>query len=386
MCIRDIHTYELYPQIVIEQDLGGTGPTGAQLGLVSNAAIDACDVVNGRHLGYIPDPLQCRYDPTLDASALCVADGGSNTTASCVSTAQARAINKIWYGQTRDGSVPAPADDLGTAETLATNQQYFGLSRGTTLALLAGDAMSPPFFGPFFVAADQAALSLQDPRIATPSFTNATGNGADLWKDLTYADLARSGDRGVQLQSAFANVNSDDPNLSAFKARNGKLLAYHGTADVLVPAPGSINYYTRVAAEMGGIASIQGFYRYYLVPGMSHGFSNGTTNPSANPPLPTIDQLYDALTNWVEKGVKPDHLVAQVSATRTRKVCMYPNTPRYVGTGSTDDEANFVCQFHANDDPALLQQEAGLLKGNGPLRGNHDIDKARLKRGMGRHD
>ncbi len=38
--------------------------------------------------------------------------------------------------------------------------------------------------------------------------------------------------------------------------------------------------------------------------------------------------LLEALTSWVEAGVEPEHLVAQVDPTRTRKVCMYPNTPR----------------------------------------------------------
>ena len=85
-----------------------------------------------------------------------------------------------------------------------------------------------------------------------------------------------------------------------------------------------------------------------------------------------------SLTNWVENGVKPDHLVAQVNPTRTRKVCMYPNTPRYTGAGSTDDEVSFVCQVNAQDDRALLKEEAGLLQGNGPLRGNHDIGRVPL--------
>ncbi len=52
---------------------------------------------------------------------------------------------------------------------------------------------------------------------------------------------------------------------------------------------------------------------------------------------------------------------------------MYPNTPVYIGSGSTDDQANFYCQTNAQDDPALLAQEAGLLQGEGPLKGNHDI-------------
>ena len=37
-----------------------------QLTLLGNAAINACDVVNGQHLGYIPDPSECRYDPAHD--------------------------------------------------------------------------------------------------------------------------------------------------------------------------------------------------------------------------------------------------------------------------------------------------------------------------------
>jgi pimeloyl-ACP methyl ester carboxylesterase len=59
-------TAELYPQIVIHRDLGGRALTKRQLDLVSNAAISACDVVGGEHLGYIVDIAACRYDPTQD--------------------------------------------------------------------------------------------------------------------------------------------------------------------------------------------------------------------------------------------------------------------------------------------------------------------------------
>ena len=52
---------------------------------------------------------------------------------------------------------------------------------------------------------------------------------------------------------------------------------------------------------------------------------------------------------------------------------MYPNTPVYIGAGSTDDQANFYCQIKAQDDPALLAHEAGLLQGEGPQPSNNDI-------------
>ena len=98
-----------------------------------------CDVVNGQHLGYIPDPSTCNYDPTKDASVLCAASGGTNTTADCVTPLQARAMNKIWYGQTRDGTAPPPALDNGWPRTLDRNHIWYGLARGTnTVSALAG--------------------------------------------------------------------------------------------------------------------------------------------------------------------------------------------------------------------------------------------------------
>ena len=339
--LTKLHTYELYPQIVVQRDLGDVAITSAQHTLVSTAAINACDVVNGQHLGYVPDPLQCKYDPTTDANVLCTADGGTNSTASCVTPLQARAFNKIWYGQTPDGSVPSPANDIGTSINLASNQQWFGLTRGTNLSRLAGAT-------PFATAADQAALSLQDPRIATPAFINATGNGVDGWRSLSYADLSRSGERGVQLQNAFGNINTDNPDLSAFRARNGKMIAYHGLSDDLVPPQGTINYYTRVATQMGGIASVQNFYRLYLVPGMGHGLLNGTANLNANPPLPTNAQLYAALTDWIEKGVAPGRLdistvvTAATPVQKSRPICLYPQKATYV-SGDANVAASYVC-------------------------------------------
>jgi feruloyl esterase len=55
-----------------------------------------------------------------------------------------------------------------------------------------------------------------------------------------------------------------------------------------------------------------------------------------------------ALENWVEAGVAPDRIIASHSTggvvDRTRPLCPYPQEARYVGTGSIDDAANFVCR------------------------------------------
>ncbi|PVY61383.1 tannase/feruloyl esterase family alpha/beta hydrolase [Pusillimonas noertemannii] len=335
-------TTELYPQIVVQRDLGGNHLSNEQLDAASNAAIAACDLVGGEHLGYISDPASCTYDPTQDLDLLCTTDGGNNGGSACLTTAQALAVNKFWYGQTADGSVPAPDADNGMSDTLATNHKWYGLTRGSTLTALAGEQ-------PFPIAVDQVTLELQDPTYASPSFKNATGDGQDKWKTLSYAQLADAWDRGVQLQSEFANINTDNPDLSVFRDAGGKMITYYGLADQLIPPQGTLHYYRRVTEQMGGLAATQEFYRLYFVPGMGHGLYNGTSNPLANPPLPTMDQLYKLLTDWVEQGTAPAERVdISTQATdmfpeiKSRPICLHPLKAKFVG-GDPKIASSYEC-------------------------------------------
>ena len=67
-------TAELYPQIVMLRDLGAAIPE-AKLNAANAAAGAAC---GGTDLGFLLDPLQCRYDPTTDAAALCTGVAGQH--------------------------------------------------------------------------------------------------------------------------------------------------------------------------------------------------------------------------------------------------------------------------------------------------------------------
>jgi feruloyl esterase len=340
-------TSELYPQIVVQRDLGGVSLTAGKLSLLGNAAIKACDVVNGQHLGYVPDPSECRYDPTNDASVICVANGGTNTTADCATPLQAQAMNKIWYGLTRDGTAPPPSADNSWSVHVGGNHLWYGLTRGTNVGSLAGAT-------PFTIATDLVALEMQNPTLATTSFVNATGNGANGWKSLSYAQLANAYDNGLTLQSSFAHINTDDANLRPFRRSGGKMLMYHGLGDILIMPQGSINYYERVLREMDGLREVQKFYRFFLVPGMTHGIGNGTANPNANPPLPGIagtdgtTQLYDVLTDWVEKGIAPRRIDISSAVTpafpvaKSRPICAYPKKAMYVG-GDINAASSYVC-------------------------------------------
>lgn len=352
-------TAELYPQIVIQRDLGGVPLTTEQVHLVSAAAVSACDAsVTGQHDGFVSDHTACRYDPTCDPAVLCATDGGDNCdTAACLTRAQAKAVNKFWYGQTMDGSVPRPHEDNGFGARPAANQLWFGITRGS---FLGGDLATGGEFGlgssiagvpaPFTIATDQVALNLQDYSIATPSFMNGTAVGADGWKSLSYADLARAWNEGVALQEEFADINTDRTDLTEFRDGGGKLLMAHGLADQLVPPQGSRHYYERVREAIGSLEGTQEFFRFFEVAGMGHCGGNGSArglegvSPAPNPPLPAPGQLYQTLTRWVENGEVPERIdVSTPDSARSRPLCLYPKKVVYLG-GDVDDAASYACE------------------------------------------
>ena len=337
-------TAELYPQIVYQRDLGGVPLTSAQQSSMGNAAIGVCGNVGGQNLGYILDPTTCTYDPRKDPNVLCsgvagIGVTGTNTTTACVNLAQATAMNKIWYGQTDDGSAPDPTVDNGFALEPTGLQRWYGLSRGTNPSGLAGNS-------PFPIATDQVALELQNPRIATPSFINATSNGMNEWMSLSYLQLSSAFYTGIALQPEFAFINTDDPNLAMFERVGGKAITWHGLNDTLIPFPGTINYYNKVIHQMGGsLPRVQNFWKLYLVSGAGHGTANGTSNPSANPPAVAAGQLYALLTAWVENGVAPGRIDLQTPAgmpAKSRPICVYPQKARYV-SGDPNVSTSWTC-------------------------------------------
>lgn len=154
---------------------------------------------------------------------------------------------------------------------------------------------------------------------------------------------------GVALNSRFGDINTDDPDLTAFKARGGKLIHVQAINDELVPYQGSVNYYERVLAKMGGLPSVHDFYRFYLVPGMAHGSRNGTANPDANPPVIRgyKAELYTLLTGWVENGVTPGNVVLRSLSDRpvakSLPMCALATKVTHVG-GDINEADSYACR------------------------------------------
>ena len=351
-------TAELYPQIVMQQDLGGPLPN-AQLHATSALALRACGGAQASW-GFLLDPWACNYNPARDPQALCQGEQGeanvvgTSQASTCLRLKQAQAINKIWYGMTRDGSAPDPAVDNGHSAQPASarGQIWWGLTRGTDLSALAGQE------APFPISTQVTAFSLRNPRIAQKGmFTNATGNAEDGWKNLGYAQLVNAYERGLAMQAELSNINTDSTDLSAFRNRGAKILSYHGLSDQLIMPQGSLNYFERLVQAQGSVGQVHSFNRLFFIAGLGHAGSfnlsgsvglDGQVTPAARAALPQPstgrDELFTALRQWVERGVAPERIeLSAASAPLSLPICLHPAKPTLTGP-DPNTASSYTCR------------------------------------------
>jgi Tannase and feruloyl esterase len=197
---------------------------------------------------------------------------------------------------------------------------WYPNTRGTNLSALGGAA-------PFIATTEQAKFWVYfdpgwDPAVLTYD------NYLQFFKD--------------NVTNVGPVMASDNPDLSVFRDRGGKLVMWHGFSDQLIVPGGSIDYYDAVTQALGGgYKRTQQFARLFMAPGVDHCASLASVGP-------TPKGLFDAVVDWVEHGDAPDTILAAKTlgggATQTRPLCPYPSFARWTGVGSTDDAANFVCE------------------------------------------
>ena len=349
----------VWPSIVTQHDLRGVPLTVDQSNLVSIAALNVCSAaLNGQYDGYysnLSDLVGCAYDPSTDPVVLCISAGGTNPTPACLSRAQALAVNKMWYGATVTGAVPSPAVDNGYNLVRTPEHLWWGIPRGDNLSATA--IPSPNLLSIF---TDQIALSLQDPtRGSGPpfQFTNATGNGMDGWKHLSYSEYATSFVLGKLLGPAFGNIDTDNPDIRGFRDSGGKMITLQGLNDTLVEPASTADYYHRSSSMVGGFERAQQFHRLFYAPARGHCDSSALgLPPGANPNPPDLNQaapnsgdivrteVFDSLVAWVENGTAPTMFTAtSPDATVNRPVCMYPTQLTYLG-GDTNLASSYSCE------------------------------------------
>lgn len=280
--------------------------TEAHLAVVQKAALAQCDRLDGVADGVVEDPRQCKFDPV-------VVQCKDGKTSDCLTAAQVEGLRKLYQG---------PRDAKGKSILP-------GYPAG-------GEAV--PNAWPLWISGDKA----QHPSFARSFFANF------VYSDTGWQLAQLNLDRDLKAARRLAPiVAADNPDLSAFKARGGKLIVYHGWADAAITPYSTIQYYDAVRAKMG-VKSADAFSRLFMVPGMSHCFSG---------PGPDSFDMLATLDGWVESGKAPDVVIAAktdndyagllgmpAKTLKTRPLCAYPKIARWDGKGSTDKAESFSCQ------------------------------------------
>jgi feruloyl esterase len=290
---------------------GGAGwMDAAHVKLLTDAVYAACDGLDGVKDGIISNVAGCNR--AFDPKTLRCPNGATGET--CLSDAQLKAVEMI-------ASPYAPGVTVADMDTFPE----WALLEGATFSGPSnfGQVRQPsnPISGKeplLYSAGDQTIkfIITRDPAFDPMRFD------PKAWAK----DVAR----------AAAIMDVTDVSLAPFKAKGGKIILTHGTADDLITPHNTEAYYERQVKAFGE-AGVASFIRFYEIPGLGHGF--GIFNAK-------FDGLA-AIDDWVEHGRAPTGLVAidgNPGANRARPMCEWPTWPTFTGASGTGNQAaSFTC-------------------------------------------
>jgi feruloyl esterase len=225
------------------------------------AALNACDANDGRKDGLIGNAEKCRFDPVV------IQCKGADAP-TCFTAPQVAAANKIYSGpknpRTKEQiySPIFPGSELGWAQ-LAGGAEPLGI---------------PVDFFRYYV--------FEDPK------WDYKARPLNFDSDVAKAD-----------RPEIAAVNAVNPDLTRYFARGGKLLLIGGWADAAVPPAVAVDYYKKVVNTTGSKATKESM-RFFMVPGMAHGFGTTGAENFNTDALAVIEQ-------WKRTGKAPDKLVLE---------------------------------------------------------------------------
>jgi feruloyl esterase len=296
---------------------------------IAKEVLRQCDPQDGLTDTIVSDPVGCNFRPQ---ELLCSANVTNSTSEGCLTAPQISTLYKIY------------SDSWGENQTFIFPHLFLGSE--PQWILFSGS--EPNSLGTDYV---RYFMGLGP----TWSFTNFNEDIQRL------ADVLQPGD---------ASVGFD---LSAFHAKGGKILSYHGMSDGLIPTGSTPLYYNSVYEELKprGI-NVDDFFRFFFVPGMGHCASTFSTVNApwyfAGPNQAQVlgatvhgvpgfeNKEHDimlAMMDWVEKGTAPSQIIGTKYANeidhttvyRQRPLCMYPQQAKYKGSGDENDASSWECKL-----------------------------------------
>jgi feruloyl esterase len=309
----------------------GAYPNTAKRILILQAALEACDALDGVVDGLISNQQQCNanFDPTVATvgGAPLRCPDGADTGDTCLSDAQITGLKTI---------------------NTATNFNYF-LASGSTqypgYNVWGADLGITTNPSPLEPIVTFLAFGTSQPTIPMPSTAPYISKMTDQWikyavtRDTSYDSLSLDPENPGPWANRISEISAlldQSSDISGFVGRGGKVLIAHGLSDVLVSTRATEQYYQRLQAQFSA-ATVDTFARYYEVPGYGHALST------------IFNATWDSLTaleQWVEHGVAPSGQVTTDTAGvpgRTRPLCDYPKWPQYKGSGNVNVAASFSC-------------------------------------------
>lgn len=322
------------------------------------SVLEQCDALDGVQDGIITEPGKCKLD--FDKAILCGGGGKwSDDDSVCFTEAQVENLKKIFSEATVNGVPFRPGFPIGVEKSAKRLKSS----------------------SPKAVGWVQLAIQGETERDYDFAYSNGTDGGGFTIEDV---------EEGRQLNIGESNFGQSD--LSGFfsgeATGGGKVLHYHGLADLQINSMPSAVYYESVLKDPknGGEDRVKSNYKLYMIPGMDHGrdgpgaawhFGGITQNDAGNRPYKfnTKFDMLLALIAWVERGLEPTYQVGvgygykstvvpvsdgkpddsdliptyfesyEWGVTVSRKHCPYPQVGKYVGGDTEGPEAwqNFVC-------------------------------------------
>ena len=280
----------LYPD---PAHLDSTVITKETLQNLQRAIIEQCDANDGLEDGVIQDPASAKFE-------LSKVEG--------LTDEQRKALQAIYDGARNSQGLIYPGF---TPAAECIPDQWIAWITGPAPMLLTRDHVPDLMFA-----------------FATQICKYLVFNQPD-WNYATY-DFANF-ERDFHQAGCYLNATNSD--LSSLKARNGKLIIWHGWADTALPAQGTINYYQKVLSRD---PQARDYCRLFMVPGCLH--------CGGGPGAAEVDWL-SVIVDWVESSKTPEKLVASKhengKLVMTRPLYPYPESAVFKGSGDANSADSF---------------------------------------------
>jgi Tannase and feruloyl esterase len=291
----------------------------AQVKLVQDAVLVACDAKDGVADGLVEDAVGCkaRFDP----APLQCAEGNSGD--QCLSQAQLSALRTLHSPYRFPFPLVNGVTEYPGWGVSGEAAKAYGPTGGWSAWWLGS---APPALPPLptnGIAWIFGAGGLQHIFARDPNFD------VRKYRPEDFADRVRE---------VSALMDSTNPDLSAFKAHGGKLIMLEHMSDYAQSPYAGIGYFQKVRERMGE-ADVAGFMRLYTAPGVDHVGSGAPAN---------VDML-SILVDWVENGRAPGDLgvveqqpVLPITVDRALPLCQWPAWPHY-RAGDPKSATSFAC-------------------------------------------